>query len=73
MSYNIGYVLLIVFLNMITQMKQIYYLSFYVHQIDDCLTKIVYKNISNINETLYFQEVSKCQIAGPVVTKKNIK
>ena len=47
MSLKIEFSIMIIYLGLISQINQIYYISFYIRKIDDCLSK-VYINDNNI-------------------------
>ena len=47
MSLKIEFSIMIIYLGLISQINQIYYISFYIRAIDDCLSK-VYINDNNI-------------------------
>ena len=47
MSLKFEFSIMIIYLGLISQINQIYYISFYIRAIDDCLSK-VYTNENNI-------------------------
>ena len=70
MSLKILYTNFLIFLDLILQVKQIYYLSFYLKCIDDCLTKVYEKN----NIILYQQQCNQADYGkirrNPIIFQK---